>query len=55
MLKIDRNFIKNTKIKYLKKIKKIFLPYAGFFEERLKRDEVYIKYNIKNKVRDYKK
>ena len=56
MLTTDKNFIKNTKIKYLKNINpKFFLPYAGFFEERLKRDELYIKYNVKNEVKDYEK
>ena len=55
MLDNDRKFIKKTKYKYLEKIKpKFFLPYAGFFKEALKRDEVYIKYNKKNIVKDYK-
>ena len=54
MLDNDRKFIKKTKYKYLEKIKpKFFLPYAGFFKEVLKRDEVYIKYNKKNIVKDY--
>lgn len=54
MLDNDRKFIKKTKYKYLEKIKpKFFLPYAGFFKEALKRDEVYIKYNKKNIVKDY--
>lgn len=56
MLSTDRNFIKNTKIKYLKKIKPLFfLPYASFFEERLKRDELYIKHNIKHSAKVYEK
>ena len=55
MLNTDRKFIKQTKNKYLQKIKpKFFLPYAGFFKEVLKRDEIYIKYNKKNQVSDYK-
>ena len=55
MLEIDRRFIKQTKIKYLEKIEPtFFLPYAGFFEERLKQDEVYRKYNTKNTVNDYR-
>ena len=55
MLNTDRNFIKQTKYKYLKKIKpKFFLPYAGFFKEILKRDEIYIKHNKKNRITDYK-
>ena len=54
MLDNDRKFIRKTKYKYLEKIKpKFFLPYAGFFKEVLKRDEVYIKYNKKNIVKDY--
>ena len=54
MILIDKNFIKQTKFKYLKKIKpSYFLPYAGFFKEKLKRDEIYIKYNKKNETEDY--
>ncbi len=50
----EKNFQKITKIKYLNNIKpKYFLPYAGFFTEKLKRDSVYIKYNTKNKIKDY--
>ena len=56
MLDTDRKFIRQTKYKYLEKIKpKFFLPYAGFFKEVLKRDEIYIKHNTKNLVNDYKK
>ncbi len=56
MLSTDRNFIKNTKIKYLKKIKPLFfLPYASFFEERLKRDKMYIDHNIKHSSKVYNK
>ena len=56
MLSTDRNFIKNTKIKYIKKIKpSFFLPYASFFEERLERDKLYIDYNIKNTTKVYEK
>jgi CMP-N-acetylneuraminate monooxygenase len=55
MLDTDRKFIRQTKYKYLEKIKpKFFLPYAGFFKEVLKRDEIYIKHNKKNLVNDYK-
>ena len=55
MLETDRKFIKQTKYKYLKKIKpKFFLPYAGFFKEMLKRDKIYIEHNKKNQVADYK-
>ncbi len=54
MIKKDTNFIKQTKFKYIKQIKPTyFLPYAGFFKEKLARDEIYIKYNTKNKTRDY--
>ena len=54
MILIDKNFIKQTKYKYIKKIKpNYFLPYAGFFKEKLKRDEIYIKHNIKNETNDY--
>ena len=54
MLQIDKNFIKKTKFKYIKQIKPTyFLPYAGFFTEKLSRDEIYIKYNVKNKTKDY--
>ena len=50
----DTNFIKQTKFKYLKQIKPTyFLPYAGFFEEKLQRDKIYIQYNKKNKTSDY--
>ena len=56
MLDTDRKFIRQTKYKYLEKIKpKFFLPYAGFFKEVLKRDDMYIKNNTKNLVNDYKK
>lgn len=54
MILMDKNFIKQTKFKYLEKIKPTyFLPYAGFFKEKLKRDEMYIKYNKKNETEDY--
>ena len=54
MIKKDTNFIKQTKFKYLKQIKPTyFLPYAGFFEEKLQRDKIYIQYNKKNKTSDY--
>jgi len=54
MLQTETNFIKETKFKYIKQIKPTyFLPYAGFFEEKLSRDEIYIKYNKKNKTDDY--
>jgi len=50
----EKNFAKKTKIKYLRQIKpKYFMPYAGFFTEKLKRDKIYIKYNLKNKTDDF--
>ena len=56
MLETDRNHIKQTKFKYLKKIQPTyFLPYAGFFKEKLKRDEIYIRHNKKNNANDYSK
>jgi CMP-N-acetylneuraminate monooxygenase len=56
MIQIDKNFIKKTKFKYIEQIRPTyFLPYAGFFKEKLKRDDVYIKYNKKNNTKDYKK
>ena len=54
MTNIEKNFQKQTKSKYLNIINpKYFLPYAGFFKEKLKRDLIYIKHNKKNKVNDY--
>jgi len=54
MTNTEKNFQKITKTKYLNFIKpKYFLPYAGFFTEKLKRDSIYIKYNKKNKIKDY--
>ena len=46
--KIDKNnFIKQTKYKYLKKIKlSISFHMQDFLEEKLKRDEIYIKFNF---------
>ena len=54
MVQIDKTFIKRTKFKYIEQIKPTyFLPYAGFFKEKLKRDNIYIKYNKKNDTKDY--
>ena len=56
MILIDKNFIKKTKFKYIEQIRPTyFLPYAGFFKEKLKRDDIYIKYNKKNVTKDYKR
>jgi len=54
-INIEKNFWKHKKIQFLKKIKpKYFLPYAGFFEEKLKRDSFVKKHNLKNSISDYK-
>jgi CMP-N-acetylneuraminate monooxygenase len=48
-------FLKQKKISNLKKIKpKFFLPYAGFFETKLKRDKIIKDINQKNLISDYK-
>jgi CMP-N-acetylneuraminate monooxygenase len=50
----DNNFIKFKKIKDLKKIKpKYFMPYAGFFVEKLNRDSFVKKNNFKNSIKEY--
>jgi len=52
----NKNFLKIKKFENLKKIKpKYFSPYAGFFEETLKRDLRIKKNNQKNMILDYKK
>ncbi len=52
--KKEKNFLRKRKFEQLKIIKPYyFLPYAGFFKEKLKRDEMYIKYNKKNETADY--
>ena len=52
--KRDMHFIRNNKSLMLKKIKpKYFLPYAGFFEEKLERDKKIKNLNQKNKISDY--
>ena len=41
---------------YLKKMSpNYFMPYAGFFSEKLKRDKEVLKYNKKNSIDDYLK
>lgn len=48
-------FLRQRKFDQLKLIKpKFFLPYAGFFQEKLTRDSRIFKYNTKNKIDDYK-
>lgn len=50
----DKNFTKKKVCDSLKKIlPKYFMPYAGFFSEKLKRDKNIFKYNKKNSVKDY--
>jgi CMP-N-acetylneuraminate monooxygenase len=45
------------KIKLFDRLKKMlpnyFMPYAGFFSEKLKRDKKILKYNQKNTIQDY--
>lgn len=56
-VKIAKNFkniLKNQMYKDLAKIKpKYFMPYAGFFEEKLKRDQKIKNNNQKNSIQDY--
>ncbi len=48
------NFIKSKKINKLKDISpKYFLPYAGFFKEKLSRDNSIYKNNLKNSILTY--
>ena len=50
----QKNFTKIKKINNLKMIKpKFFLPYAGFFKEKLDRDKNIFKQNKKNSILDY--
>ena len=50
----DKNFTKKKVCDSIKKIlPKYFMPYAGFFSEKLKRDKNILKYNKKNSVQDY--
>jgi len=54
--KKNKNFTKISKAKKIKLIKpKYFLPYAGFFEEKLYRDKKIRNLNQKNKILDYAK
>ena len=58
-LEIAKKDLRFGKIKKSEMIKDInpsfFLPYAGFFDEKLNRDKKIKKLNKKNKVEDYKK
>ena len=52
----DKNFGKKKLYDRLKKISPdYFMPYAGFFSEKLKRDKKILKYNNKNSIDDYLK
>lgn len=53
---LNRNklFLKRKKIKIFKQIKpRYFMPYAGFFVEKLKRDKTVNELQNKNKISDY--
>ena len=58
-LEIAKKDLRFGKIKKNEMIKNInpsyFLPYAGFFDEKLSRDKEIKKNNIKNKIEDYQK
>tara|TARA_B100000795_G_scaffold259839_1_gene235157 strand:- start:42 stop:1517 length:1476 start_codon:yes stop_codon:yes gene_type:complete len=52
----NKNFVKMKIYNQLKKISpNYYMPYAGFFKEKLKRDEKILKYNDKNSIDDYSK
>ena len=52
----DKNFLKSKIYDRLKKMSpNYFMPYAGFFSEKLKRDKKILKYNKKNSIDDYLK
>ena len=54
IIKLDRKFVISKKTKNLSmNSAKYFLPYAGFFEEKLKRDNYVKMMNKKNKINDY--
>lgn len=54
IIKLDRRFIISKKTKNLSmNSAKYFLPYAGFFQEKLKRDNYVKTTNKKNKINDY--
>lgn len=56
IIKKDLSFSKLQKFQMIKKINpNYFLPYAGFFEEKLERDKRVKKLNKKNQIEDYKK
>ena len=50
----DKNFVKKKLCDRLKKISpNYFMPYAGFFREKLKRDKKILKNNKKNTIDEY--
>ena len=50
----NKNFIKTNNYRRLKKTKaSYYLPYAGFFEEKLSRDKIIATLQKKNKIDDY--
>ena len=52
----DKNFLKKKLYDRLKIMSPdYFMPYAGFFSEKLKRDKKILKYNKKNSIDDYLK
>ena len=54
IIKLDRRFVISKKTKNLSmNSAKYFLPYAGFFQEKLKRDNYVKRTNKKNKINDY--
>jgi CMP-N-acetylneuraminate monooxygenase len=51
---INKSFLKKTIYDQLKKLSpSYYMPYAGFFTEKLKRDKKILKYNKKNLIEDY--
>lgn len=51
---VNKSFLKKTIYNQLKKLSpNYYMPYAGFFTEKLKRDKKILKYNKKNLIEDY--
>jgi CMP-N-acetylneuraminate monooxygenase len=56
ILNKDKLFLRSKNLNTLKKIQpNFYLPYAGFFQEKLFRDKRIMQYNNKNNIDDYKK
>lgn len=54
IIELNKNFTKSIKLKNINKIKpKYFLPYAGFFSEKMERDKKIKKMNKKNNIENY--